>query len=139
MTHYALVSVGSNIEPQKNVKKCRQILSAETSLLGESSFIETDPVGYQDQPMFLNGTFYLATDLDYDDFNHYLKQVERRLGRIKGAEKSGPRVMDLDIIVWNGLVVHDDYYTQDYVIQPLQELVEKLGLNISVPEARDNN
>ena len=130
MMHRVIISVGSNIEPEKNIAKSREILAEETSLLGEATVIKTLPVGYQDQPDFLNSAFYLETPLEKDDFNAYLKTVEQQLGRVKGSIKSGPRTIDLDIIIWDGEVVHDDYYDKDYVIRPLQELITKLQINI---------
>lgn len=123
--HKVVLSIGSNIEPQTHFQQCREILQRETTLLGEAAIIQTAPDGYQDQPDFLNGACYLETELSYHEFNAYLKAVEKRLGRVKGPIKSGPRTIDLDIILWNGEVVHDDYYHKHYVFGPVNELVEK--------------
>lgn len=133
--HWAIVSVGSNIEPDANLEKSRQILKSEMSFLGEATVIETAPDGYQDQPDFLNGAFFLGTELSYDEFNQYLKEIERRMGRIKGPIKSGPRCIDLDIIVWDGSIVHSDYHDNKYyVVQPVNELLEKY--NVQIPSKK---
>ena len=121
-----IVSVGSNINPEENIAKTTEILSGECTLLGEATVIQTEPDGFKDQPDFLNGAYLLETDLPYDDFNAYLKAVEKRIGRVKGPIKSGPRAIDLDIIFWDGEVVHDDYRSnKEYVIQPVNELLDK--------------
>ena len=130
--HLAIVSVGSNIEPEQNLQNARALLTQEMTFLGEASVIQTPPDGYQDQPDFLNGAYLVGTDLSYEAFNQYLKTVENRLGRVKGPIKSGPRCIDLDIIIWDGVVVHDDYVQQKrYVIQPVDELLEAHGIKLS--------
>ncbi|RLT98704.1 2-amino-4-hydroxy-6-hydroxymethyldihydropteridine diphosphokinase [Ketobacter sp.] len=130
-SHYAIVSVGTNIEPEINLQKSRAILQAEMTLLGEAKVIQTAPDGYQLQPDFLNGAYYVGTELTYEAFNQYLKDVEKRLGRVKGPIKSGPRCIDLDIIVWDGEVVHDDYrQNKHYVVDPVNELLDRFQIAI---------
>ncbi|MCB1200168.1 MAG: 2-amino-4-hydroxy-6-hydroxymethyldihydropteridine diphosphokinase [Leptospiraceae bacterium] len=126
----AIVSCGSNIEPENNKLKALDILKKEQRLLDISQFRYTDPVGFLDQPDFLNGAVYIATSLDFANFNNYLKEVELRLGRIKGPNKAGPRTMDLDIIIWNNKIVHDDYQSRDYVKIFVDELIEKNSLRV---------
>lgn len=132
--HQAILSVGSNIKPQENCRQAEEILSDEHTLIGRSSYIVTAPVGYQKQDDFLNGAYLVETALSYDEFNRYLKEVEQRLGRVKGPIKSGPRTMDLDIIIWDGAIVHDDYRTKEYASIPVNELLEKHGISISAPQ-----
>ena len=132
ITHTGILSVGSNINPYAMVEKAKTILANEHSLLGCSAFIMTKPVGYQHQDDFLNGAFYLETKLDYEDFNNYLKMVEKRLGRVKGPIKSGPQTIDLDIIIWDSKIVHDDYPSKDYIKIPVQDLIEKFNLDIGL-------
>ena len=130
--HSVIVSVGSNINPEKNLDSARLVLSRECVFYSEAAVIETEPDGYKDQPDFLNGAFLLGTDLAYQDFNQYLKTVEARLGRVKGPIKSGPRCIDLDIIIWDGKVVHDDYIEEKYyVMVPVNELLQRHGISIT--------
>ncbi|MEM6500316.1 MAG: 2-amino-4-hydroxy-6-hydroxymethyldihydropteridine diphosphokinase [Cyanobacteria bacterium P01_C01_bin.89] len=126
----AILSVGSNINPQKNCQKAEEILAEEHQFLGKSDYIVTAPVGYQDQDDFLNGAYWIETNLNHDDFNAYLKDLERRLKRVKTAIKSGPRTIDLDIIVWDGKVVHDDFHTKDYTKIPIKNLFDRYGLSL---------
>ena len=130
--HLAIVSVGSNIDPEQNLRKSRELLKNEVALLGEATVIQTEPDGFQDQPDFLNGAYLLGTDMSYEEFNHYLKEIESRMGRVKGPIKSGPRCIDLDIIIWDGKVVHGDYaQNKHYVIRPVNELLQKYAIELS--------
>lgn len=132
--HLAIVSVGSNIDPEQNLQNSRDILKNEVAFLGEAEVIRTAPDGYQDQPDFHNGAYLLGTDMSYDEFNQYLKGIETRLGRVKGPIKSGPRCIDLDIIIWDGEVVHADYIQNKfYVIKPVNELLQKHAIELSHP------
>ncbi len=129
MAQYIL-GVGSNIEPRENVRRSAEILAAEHKLLGESNFITTSPVGFQDQDDFLNGAFLIESELGYEDLNRYLKEVEKRLGRVKGPIKSGPRTIDLDIIIMDGKIMHDDYHTADYTRIPVREIIERFEIKV---------
>ncbi len=129
--NHAVVSVGSNIDPIRNLLHCKIILDAEVQLIGEAPWIETAPVGFRDQANFINGAFYIKTSMELTLFNAYLKSVEARLGRVKSKLKSGPRTMDLDIILWNTKVVHGDFYAQDYVKIPVVHLLEKYNIRVS--------
>ena len=128
--YQAILSVGSNIEPQKNCQQAELILAAEHRLIDKSAYIVTAPVGYQDQDDFLNGAYWVETALTYAEFNQYLKAVEQRLGRVKGPIKSGPRTIDLDIIIWDQQVVHDDFHSKDYTKIPVNELLDRHGIQI---------
>lgn len=129
-----ILSVGSNINPQENLLRSAAILAQEQVLLDCSKAIVTKPVGYQHQPDFLNAAFYLRTALDYSTFNASLKRIEKRLGRVKTLIKSGPRTIDLDIVVWNGHIVQDDFYYHDYVRGPICEIVRKHGILLQKAE-----
>ena len=125
-----IISVGSNIDPHKNCEAASKILQNETNFRAISKYIMTEPWGYKDQADFLNGAFWLETESDYATFNAYLKEVEKRLDRIKHGYKSGPRTIDLDIIVWDNTIIEDDFYNKDYVRIPVTELIESHSLNI---------
>lgn len=123
--HRYIVAMGSNIEPKKNIEAALDILSREQKLIARSQFKQTLPVGYQDQGKFLNGAVYLASSLDHDEFRMYLKEVEKRLKRVKGPIKSGPRTIDLDIIVHNDQLRDLDFHSSSYIREPVQELLAK--------------
>ena len=129
--HQAIVSVGSNIEPEQNIERAIEILRAEQDLIDQSTMIQTRPVGLVNQPDFINGALLIETELDYEAFNRYLKNVEARLQRVREGQSFGPRTMDLDIVVWDRKVVHDDYHQYDHTRDPVNELVNRhqLGLD----------
>ena len=125
-----IISVGSNIDPHKNCEASREILQSETNFRARSEYIMTKPWGYKDQADFLNGAFWLETELDYAGFNAYLKEVEKRMDRIDHGDKAGPRTIDLDIIVWDNAIIEDDFYSKDYVRIPVTDLIESHSLKI---------
>ncbi|MEC7984155.1 MAG: 2-amino-4-hydroxy-6-hydroxymethyldihydropteridine diphosphokinase [Myxococcota bacterium] len=130
--HQTIVSVGSNVEPRKNFTLSQEILTKEVTFQAAATIIKTKPDGYQDQPDFLNGAYLLQTKMSYDAFNAYLKKLEKRMGRVKGPIKSGPRCIDIDIIVWDGEIVHDDYRKKKhYVLTPVNEIIEQHQLNVN--------
>ena len=111
----AVVSAGSNIEPRKNMLTACEIIASEQVLLHRSEFILTKPIGYSDQPDFLNCCLLIQTKLPQDGFKTYLRKTETKIGRVRTGNKNGPRAIDLDIIAWNGAIVNSDYYERDFV------------------------
>ena len=122
-----VVGVGSNINPQENIERVRKILSSENNIVKESKFIQTAPIGFKDQADFINGTFLVSVDTDFENFQKYLKDVEKRMGRIKTENKYAPRVIDLDVIVWDGKIVDYDFYSRDFLKKTTLEVLP--GLN----------
>ena len=125
--HECLISLGTNIEPERHFNEALSILSSECELIARSEAIRTAPVGYQHQPDFLNSALLVRTSLDHDAFRAYLKEVENRLGRVRGPIKSGPRTMDLDIVAWDGEVIDDGYYQHSYVRRPVDDVLAASG------------
>ncbi len=125
-----IVSIGSNIEPQDNTMKVVEILQKEQEIIDQSPFEKTEPVGFKEQPDFLNGAVYIRSRMEPKEFKLYLKEVEKRLKRVKGKNKSGPRTMDLDIILCNGKIIHQDFYTATYIQKPIHYLIQKHSIQI---------
>ena len=123
----AVISVGSNIEPEINIEKARLLLAGEHKLQGESSFVRTKPVGYREQPDFINGAFLISTGMELEELRKSLRKIEKAIGRIKSAIKDGPRSIDLDIVIWNGKVIHRDFYERDFVRKACCELLPELS------------
>ncbi|MFS8172861.1 2-amino-4-hydroxy-6-hydroxymethyldihydropteridine diphosphokinase [Vreelandella titanicae] len=125
--HECFISLGSNIDPDHYFVQALEIISRECVLLARSKAIRTAPVGYQQQPDFLNAALLVSTPLEREAFRTYLKEVEDRLGRVRGGIKSGPRTMDLDIVAWDGKIVDDGYFQHDYVKKPVDEVLASSG------------
>ena len=95
-----------------------------------STFRETDPVGYEDQPRFLNAVLALETDLGPRELLDRLLAVELELGRRRDGPRYGPRTIDLDLLVYGDEVVdepglhvpHPRLAERRFVLEPLFEL-----------------
>jgi 2-amino-4-hydroxy-6-hydroxymethyldihydropteridine diphosphokinase len=94
-----------------------------------SSVYETEPWGVHEQPAFLNMAMELVTTLPPQDLLDHCHDIERRLGRVR-RERWEPRRIDLDLILWNGLVVtgpaltlpHPAFRERRFVLVPLAEI-----------------
>ena len=122
-----IIGLGSNISPQENIDKARKTLANKFDVIAESTFIETEPVGYTDQDNFINGSVYISTSLDQESLKKTLLQIEDELGRVRSEIKFGPRSIDLDIVVFNNEITDDDFYTRDFVKNAVLELIPDLN------------
>ena len=113
--NFAIISAGSNINPEENLEKARTVFQKEQRLVASAIPRATKPVGFAEQPDFLNTVFFIETGLDVTSLNTYCKAVERRLGRVRGPNKFGPRAIDLDIAVFNGAVIDNDVYEREFL------------------------
>jgi len=130
----AFVGLGSNLgDPEELIASALELLAAEEGIevLAVSSLRETDPVGFEDQPRFLNGAAELATELAPRELLERLLAIERRLGRIRGeGPRFGPRTIDLDLLLYGeetvqepGLTLpHPRLHERRFVLEPLAEL-----------------
>src|SRR3954453_1128757 len=95
-----------------------------------SSLRETDPVGYLDQPRFLNGAAALETTLVPGELLRALPGAERSPGRRRAAPPQGPRTIDLDLLLYGDRVLaepgldlpHPRLHERRFVLEPLAEL-----------------
>jgi len=95
---------------------------------------ETDPVGVVEQPRFLNGALALDTELSAHALLEELLAVERRLGRVRDGTRWGPRVIDLDLLLYGDEVVdepglrvpHPRLRERRFALEPLAELDPEL-------------
>ena len=136
----SFVGLGANLEdPRAQIARALDLLAAEDGieLVGVSSLRETDPVGYEDQPRFLNGAAELRTSLSARELLERLLAVERRLGRVRGdGPRFGPRTVDLDLLLYSdeqidepGLQIpHPRLHERRFALEPLAELDPTLEL-----------
>lgn len=107
--HLAYLSIGSNIDPERNLRAAIARLRDLGDLQAISSVWETKPVGYTNQPDFLNAAAVLATPLSAPDLkSHGLTPIERALGRDRSRFKHGPRTIDLDLVLFNRDILEFD-------------------------------
>ena len=104
----AFISIGSNIDPELNIEKAVMLLSQKTSITGVSTFYKTKAFDRDGQPMFLNGVICIETDIKPIELKqNVLRVIEKSLGRIRSEDKSAARTIDLDIIIYNQMKIHD--------------------------------
>jgi 2-amino-4-hydroxy-6-hydroxymethyldihydropteridine diphosphokinase len=118
----AILSIGSNIDAEANIRKMLEILGRKVKIIKISSFLKTRPIGIENQPDFTNGAVKIETDLGKKELTYLLKKVEEKLGRDRSAPKFGPRTIDLDIVIWNNEIVDDDYNNRDFLKKSIQEI-----------------
>ena len=143
--HRVYLSLGANLgDRQGNILQALQYVQARTTIVKVSSFYETEPVGYLDQPRFLNIACELETELSPHELLHLLKWVERRMGR-RESFRNAPRPIDMDILFYDDLVLespeltvpHPRLHDRAFVLVPLAEIAPDWVhpvLNVTVAE-----
>src|SRR5918999_2392268 len=134
----AYVGLGSNLgDRERHLRSALAALDApDVRVLAVSRFRETDPVGYVDQPRFLNAAALVETELSATELLERLLAVERSLGRERTGPRYGPRTIDLDLLLYGderidqpGLTVpHPRLAERTFVLEPLAELDPALTL-----------
>jgi 2-amino-4-hydroxy-6-hydroxymethyldihydropteridine diphosphokinase len=136
----AYVGLGSNLgDREATIRRAVELLGGRPGieLVAVSTLRETDPVGVEDQPRFLNGAAALEVELSARGLLDELLAVERELGRDRSQEaRWGPRTIDLDLLLYGretvdepGLTVpHPRLVERQFVLEPLHELDPDLAL-----------
>lgn len=130
------IALGTNLEPRKeHLEKALQLFRTMPALQVKqiSSLYESKPVGYLDQPDFLNLVFEAETDLSPVSLLDACQGVENELGRIRTI-RFGPRTLDADIVLFGDAVIAEERLTvphprmqeRTFVLLPLQELAPDL-------------
>ena len=122
----ALISAGSNINPAESIDKAKELLLSRFRTISFSRNRVTKPVGFTDQPDFVNAVFCLNTEIDKAELDLELKNIETLLGRVRTANKNGPRTIDLDVVVWTGAIVDEDVYTRDFLREMIIEMLPEM-------------
>jgi 2-amino-4-hydroxy-6-hydroxymethyldihydropteridine diphosphokinase len=108
MATQIFVTLGSNIEPEKNLPEAVRLLAARVRLTRASRVYRSAPVGSTGQPDFLNAALLVETDLPpYNLKFNALRDVETQLGRVRSDDKFAARTIDLDLALYGDLVLDD--------------------------------
>lgn len=140
MTFVTAIALGSNLESPagdraEHLKLALQRLCGLGDVLAVSSSYDTEPVGYLDQPRFLNAAALLETALQPLELLESLLEIERAMGRDRSKTVSkGPRVLDLDLILFGNLVMQTPVLTlphpamreRRFVLEPLAEIAPEM-------------
>ena len=129
-----------------NLKKALELLNSDRDidLISVSSFYITEPVGYKEQPYFINAVSFFKTTLGVEDFFSRLQSIEHLIGK-EETFKWGPRKIDLDLLFYNELILdtpnlkipHPLIYERLFVLIPLAELAPAFihpQLKVSIQE-----
>ena len=107
----AVVSLGANIgEPKANLDLAIALLREATNVVAVSTYLQTKPVGGPEQPDYLNAVAIVESELPAKDLLAVLNGIETAMGRTREVHW-GPRVIDLDLIQYGGLLVNDEKLT----------------------------
>jgi 2-amino-4-hydroxy-6-hydroxymethyldihydropteridine diphosphokinase len=127
----AYISIGSNLgNRQKNCLRAIELFEEKGIIVKKrSSMYETEPWGVKDQPQFINMALEIETELEPHERLRILNNVEREVGR-GTTFKWGPRIIDLDILLFNDLFLREDnlkiphplMHERDFVLKPLCEI-----------------
>lgn len=130
----AYLGLGSNLGDRKqNLAQALELVSQQVAVEQLSSIYETEPVGYKQQPLFLNAVCRISTKLSPEQLLGLAKEIEAKLGRIPSFHNA-PRLIDIDILFYGDEVVssreltipHPHLAERAFVLVPLAEIAPGL-------------
>jgi 2-amino-4-hydroxy-6-hydroxymethyldihydropteridine diphosphokinase len=124
--HVVFLSLGSNLgDTRQHLKAAHHALEALGILVEESSpFYVTEPVDFKDQPWFLNQVIRVRTDLTPMELLQACLKTEHEQGRCRDVAK-GPRTLDIDILLYDDLILQDPELQIPHPRIPLRRFVLK--------------
>lgn len=131
------IALGSNLaSPLEQVNAAVNAIGEipDSRIVATSSFYRTPPLGPQDQPDYLNAAVALETTLDPETLLDHTQRIERQQGRVRKAERWGPRTLDLDVMLFGDRVInserltvpHYDMKNRGFMLWPLFEIAPDL-------------
>jgi 2-amino-4-hydroxy-6-hydroxymethyldihydropteridine diphosphokinase len=124
--HRAYLCLGSNIDPEENIRRAVDLLREHTSVIALSRCWESEAIG-SSGPNFLNTAACIETPLDPAALKEQvLARVEQQLGRVRTADKNAPRTIDLDITIFDGQVLDKHLWDRAYLALTIAELLPDL-------------
>ncbi|MCS7214593.1 MAG: 2-amino-4-hydroxy-6-hydroxymethyldihydropteridine diphosphokinase [Thermodesulfovibrio sp.] len=148
--HRVFLLLGSNLgDRERNLEDAQnELKSSGLVILKKSSIHETSPWGYLEQPKFLNQAVECITSFPPFELLREIKKIEQKMGRVKTIIY-GPRVIDIDIIFFDDLILYSEELTiphplmhlREFVLRPLNEIAPDFIhplLKLSVSNLLDN-
>lgn len=133
------IGLGSNLaQPEKQIQAAYTSLAAlpDTNLINASSLYRSQPMGPQDQPDYVNAVVLIETRLSPDNLLQHTQLIEHQQGRIRKANRWGPRTLDLDMLLYGSQQIDSEHLTvphsgmtqREFVLYPLFEITPELTL-----------
>lgn len=140
MARTAAIALGSNLassfgDREANLNEALRRLASLGEIKAVSTFHDTEPVDFLDQPRFLNAAALLETTLDPEALMRGLLAIEREMGREReGLPAKGPRIIDLDLLLYDNTVhstadltvPHPAMHERRFVLEPLNEIAPNM-------------
>jgi 2-amino-4-hydroxy-6-hydroxymethyldihydropteridine diphosphokinase len=132
--HIVYLSLGTNLGNRlENLKQVLESLKEFCQVVASSSVYETDPWGFEDQPIFYNQVVRIETILEPLPLLQEIKKIELEMGRIPTFQY-GPRLIDIDILLYDRLMMnspelkipHPQMKSRAFVLTPLVEIAPDL-------------
>ena len=129
------IGLGANLgNPLTTFEKCLPLIEGYSEIISKSKIYRSAPFGYADQPSFINAALRIETNLQPLDLLKKLQETEKALGK-KVIRKNGPRVIDLDLLLYDDLSIeseelllpHPRILDRDFVLRPLHDLNPELS------------
>lgn len=138
MPHLAFIGLGSNLEdPRSQLQRAFADLDQlpGTRLIARSSLYRSAPLGYPDQPDFVNAVAKIATALTPQALLQELLQIEHQHGRER-TFRNAPRTLDMDVLLYDDVQLHEHGLTiphpqmhlRAFVLQPLLEIAPDVSI-----------
>ncbi|WIV13360.1 2-amino-4-hydroxy-6-hydroxymethyldihydropteridine diphosphokinase [Proteiniborus sp. MB09-C3] len=128
------LGIGGNIGDTKgNLDRAVELLKEKVNISRQSSYYETEPVGYKEQNWFLNIVIEGETDLTPEELLSFTQSIERKMKRVKTI-RFGPRIIDVDILLYEQvkldtkdlIIPHPRMFERAFVMVPLYEIAPSL-------------
>jgi 2-amino-4-hydroxy-6-hydroxymethyldihydropteridine diphosphokinase len=131
----AYLGLGANLgDPEEQLQEALGRLNdaEEVEVTRVSTFYRNPPLGPENQPWYINAVARVRTRLGPEELLRLLQQIEADLGRVRG-ERWGPRIIDLDLLLYNGEVIftpklvvpHPEMHRRVFVLAPLAEIAPR--------------
>ena len=118
--HEYVIGIGSNLDnAMENVETTFEFLKQEFDVISFSDIIPTRAVGMKVDCIFLNAVAKISTSMEPVQLKSFLKEIEKQMGRIPHSEDV---LIDLDIILVDGKIIHEDYEKREYIRKLIGEI-----------------
>src|SRR5699024_11397664 len=125
MMNEGVIALGSNIKPKENIPAAIAEISNNFQLIKRSEFIFTKPLGYTDQPDFLNGTVLVQSPDNKENIIDELKGIEQQMGRRRTGRRAGTRKIDLELVLFSDQDIDAGVYERDYLAQSGKKILHR--------------